>query len=156
MSKHVNFLNNKEKRELLNKIYYHWEVDLSKFFKDLIVNLSDKNRIYLIKRDVMKLDLNFKLKGSLGLYFGTIESDGIRLSTQGAQYLKKTPYKLDLGKNLAKKYFNKEKINVSHLKYKQNPYLILTCDDLILSCDKVKKGEIINYLNKTMYGTTLF
>ncbi len=156
MTKHVKFLNNKEKKELLNEIYHHWEVDLRDFFEDLIVNISSNNKIYLIKRDIMRLDLNFELTGSIGLYFGKKENDGIRVSIQGSQLIKDTDYKLKLDKKLAKRYYNNEKINVSDLNYKQNPYLLVTYEDLILGCDKVKNGKIINYVNKNISGTTLF
>lgn len=140
----LKILNSKEKKEIIKLLEknYGFKEELNYVF------LKNKdNKIYLISKDIQKIDL-LKLKiNSLGLYFGEIKGNEIRLSIEGSQiigrYAKKNVLKLD-----------KDKI-VEWLKgfdidfeTKERCFVIIKNDGDFYGCGKIKENKILNYVPK--------
>ncbi len=83
----LKFLNKKEIKSILNKIkdrYGIKNLDL-----DYVFLKSKKGKVFIISKDVIRIDIT-KLKiDTIGMYFCKVEDDGIRLSIEGSQLIGK-------------------------------------------------------------------
>ena len=140
-------LNKKEKEKLLRGISAQYN---TKPLSDLLSYgfLKDKdNKIYLLSKDV-PLEI-LKLSPRVGLYFCKLEKDGIRLSIEGSQLLKKFLTKsskmLTLNQKQLELWFKGEDINIEKNLY---GWFILLYNKDVIGCGKVKNGILLNYLPK--------
>lgn len=80
-------LNSKEKKEVFEKLKQQYGVDIDKNNLDYTFIINKDNRIYIISNDIQKvLSENIRID-NIGLYFGEIYKDKIRLSIEGAQLI---------------------------------------------------------------------
>ena len=140
-------LNKKEKERLLKEITTQYK---TKPLTDLLNYgfLKDKeNKIYLISRDVNQEFL--KISQRVGLYFCKLEKDGIRLSIEGSQLIKKFLTRssriLELTKKQIELWFKGENIEVSKDLY---GWFILVYNKDVIGCGKAKNGILLNFLPK--------
>ena len=83
----LKILNTKERKQVLKLIGQQWG-DISKdVFSDLAFLLSPKNKIYVVNKDFALIDEKKLRVNSLGLYFGEIMKEEIRLSIEGSQLI---------------------------------------------------------------------
>jgi len=84
---------------------------------------------------------------SLGLYFGKIEKDGLRLSIEGSQLIgnksKKNVIKLD--DNQVKEWMAGEVLEIKDYK----GFVIIKHKNDFLGCGKAKEDRILNFVPKT-------
>ena len=81
----LQFLNTKEIKEIKKKILEQWGCD---FKTEFAFVLSSKNKVYLISRDIEKIDFEKLPVSNAGVYFGEIETNGeLRLSIEGSQMI---------------------------------------------------------------------
>lgn len=122
---------------------------------------SDKDRIYLVNKDMAKIDLTKLRVDKVGLYFGEIKDQKIRLSKEGAQLLyieakkngKDIKNIVELNKEELKKYFNGEDIGKDL--GKENRFVLLEYEKDIFGCAKYKEGKIINFHPKIHRGEVI-
>jgi NOL1/NOP2/fmu family ribosome biogenesis protein len=83
--KRVNFLNAKEAREIAKQINEQWDAGF--VFEDFVVR-STKDKIYIINRDLEKIDFrNYNIE-QFGLYIAHInDRNEVRLSIEGSQLI---------------------------------------------------------------------
>ena len=77
----LKFLNSKETKEVLKLIEQQWGAKLKlncNFLK------NNKSRIFIVNKDVNKIELEKLRINSIGMYFCDLEN-GIRLSIEGSQ-----------------------------------------------------------------------
>lgn len=82
----LKILNSKEVKRISNLIKERWQTGLS---KDKAYLFSEKERLYMINKDFSLIDEQINLD-SIGLYFGTVTNNQIRLSIEGSQLVGKT------------------------------------------------------------------
>lgn len=137
-------MNKKQAKEVLGLIKKQWGCD-SKL--DYVFLLSEKNRIYLISRDISKIDLAKLRINNVGLYFGEITYEGLRLGIEGAQLIgrsaKKNIVELD----------EKEKIgwlkgNDLTKELDISGFVIIKHKKDFLGTGKYRDGKILNYVPK--------
>ena len=140
-------LNKKEKEKLLKEIATQYK---TKDLKELLSYgfLKDKeNKVYLLSKDINVQFL--KETPRVGLYFCKFEKDGIRLSIEGSQLLKrfltKSSKMLTLNQKQLELWFKGEDINIEKNLY---GWFILLYNKDIIGCGKVKNGILLNYLPK--------
>ncbi len=136
--KRVNFLNAKEAREIAKTINDQWDADFS--FEDFVVR-STKDKIYIVTRDLEKIDFQQYNIEQFGLYVAHINDRGeIRLSIEGSQIIGPKAKKnvVEIG-NLAKLWMGGQDIP---FKTDCNGVVIVKHNDDYLGCGKVVTKEV--------------
>lgn len=78
------FLRSKDRKKLLLSLQEQFGVDS---LPEGVYLQNNKDKVYLITRDLERIPFEELLIDSLGLYFGTWQGEGFRLSIEGSQLL---------------------------------------------------------------------
>ncbi len=80
-----------------------------------------------------------------GVYFGTLERDGLRLSVEGCYLVGKSARKgvVKVGREQAERWMRGENIEGEG-----DGYVILRWGSYFLGCGKAREGKVLNYLPK--------
>jgi NOL1/NOP2/fmu family ribosome biogenesis protein len=123
--------------------------------------MNKDNRIYLLSKAAASIDLDILRIDSMGIYFGELYKESIRLSIEGAQIIgpKSSKNCLIIDKEKMLEWVKGADITVDS---ENNEELIAAKDFLIvkyidpatntediLGCGKYKEGKIINYVSKS-------
>jgi len=147
----LTILNNKEWkpfREMLVKQFGHYPSEDYAYLK------TAKDKIYVINKDISKVNINNLIIDKLGLYLGEINNTEFRLSKEGAQLLgldaQKTGVLLknvvELDREEMERYFLGADL-VKNLG-PDNKMILLQYERDIFGCAKYKQGKILNFLPK--------
>ncbi|MFC1727986.1 hypothetical protein ACFLZ7_00810 [Nanoarchaeota archaeon] len=130
--------------------------EISKLLKDQfdcsfdfpVVMKSSKDKIYLINRDVSKIDLTKLNIDVMGMYFGELRNDELRLSVEGSQLIGPFAKKnvLEITDKLARLWLKGYDIPV---KTDMKGFLIIKNNKDYLGCGKFKENRIMNFVPKT-------
>lgn len=157
---HLTILNTKEIRQLKDMLLQQFG-----YFpkEDYAFLRNDKNKVFLINKDVAKIDWKKLIVDKVGLYFGEISESGaeFRLSKEGAQLLgvwaKQGEAALknvvDFSSEEVKKYFQGEDLEKEC--GKENRLVLLQYQSDILGCAKYKEKKILNFLPKIHRGEVI-
>jgi len=140
----LRILNNKEIKQVLNKIQEQFGIKEIKL--DLGMLKNKEGKIFLITKDINKVNLDKLRINELGLYIAK-EDKGIRLSIEGA-YL--------FGKHAAKNIHEIDKANAYFwmtgedisCKKEFKGFVIIRYKDNYLGCGKWKENKILNFIPK--------
>ncbi len=139
----VNILNTRDLKQLKKTLHeqFGFEGELNYAFI-----LAENNKLYLISKELARVDYQKLRVDKWGLYFGEQRSDGIRLSPEGAQLLGKkiTKNVVDLTKEEVQTYFLGEDLD-KECAVEGNPYVILKYKSDVVGCAKYKEKRILNY-----------
>ncbi len=122
---------------------------------------NDKNRVFLVNKDMARINLNNLRIDRFGLYFAEYKNNQARLSKEGAQLLVKEARQnhedlnnlVDLDQKETKDYFQGHDLEKD---LGDEPKLIiLQHKDNILGCAKYKEGKILNFLSKIHRGEVI-
>ena len=104
-------LNSREKKEILKLINVQFGCS---FDMDYEVFMNEKNKLFIMTKDISKIDLNELRINSLGMYFGEVNRGELRLSIEGSQMLGKSAKKnvLVLDEDDADKWMKGEDFDV--------------------------------------------
>ena len=80
----LKILNNKEIKEIYGMIENQWG---AKIKLDCGFLKNNKNRIFIVSKDIAKIDTSKLRLNSVGMYFCEIDDKGIRLSIEGSQII---------------------------------------------------------------------
>lgn len=140
----LKILNKKEIKGILEKIKKQWSAELE---LDYAFLLSPKNKLYIVNRDVSKVEFNELRINNIGLYFGELRNNELRLSIEGAQIVGNKAIKnaVELSKVEVKQWFRGEDIETEQ---SVEGFVILKHKDDILGCGRYVKGRILNYVPK--------
>ena len=141
----LKILNTKETKEIKSKILGQWGLD---FKTDFAFLLSSKNRLYLVSKDISKIDYEKLRLQVVGVYFGEIMDNGeLRLSIEGSQMIGKDAKKnvVEMGKEDVKKWLYGQNIKVST---ECSGFVIVKNNNDFMGTGKVKEGEILNFIPK--------
>jgi NOL1/NOP2/fmu family ribosome biogenesis protein len=148
--KNINFLrilNKKEAERIIERIKKHFGIkELKEVVESYGFLINRNGKVFLVSKDIDKVDLS-KLKiNSIGLYFCNI-SNGIRLSIEGTQLIGNKAKKgvVDLNKDEMKEWMLGKDIKTSR-GYKES--VILKYNDDFLGCGQVKNEKILNFVPK--------
>jgi len=142
----LEFLNTKKVREIRKKILGQWGCD---FRTEMAFILTNKNRIFLVSRDIEKIDFEKLPISSAGVYFGEILDNGeLRLSIEGSQMIGKCAGKnvLDVSKEKARSWLKGTDIEIET---KEKGFVILKNNGDFLGTGKAKEGKVLNFVPKT-------
>ena len=141
----LKILNSKEIKEIYGMIEEQWGAKVKLDYGFL---KNNKNRIFIISKDISKIDLSKLRLNSVGMYFCEL-NNGIRFSIEGSQIIgnKATKNIIELNDEEAKKWFKGEDLE------KECPdckgFVILKNKKDFLGTGKYSNGKILNYVGKT-------
>lgn len=142
----LKILNNKEIKEIYELIESQWG---AKIRLDYGFLRNNKNRVFLISRDISKIDTSKLRLNSAGMYFCEIDAKGIRLSIEGSQIvgLAATRNIVELNQEEARQWFKGD--DLSKECKDCDGFIILRYKGDFLGNGRYVKGKILNYLGKT-------
>ncbi|MFQ5474514.1 MAG: hypothetical protein ACE5DM_01630 [Candidatus Nanoarchaeia archaeon] len=143
----LRILNSREKKGVLEKIKEQWGC---KFETCLVMMLSSKDKIYLITRDMERLDLS-KLKiDSMGTYFGMITNQGIRLSIEGSQMIGPIAKKnlMNVDHEAMRRWLKGHDLKLEEEHPGLNGFIILKYNKDFLGTGKIRDKEVLCYVPK--------
>ncbi len=142
----LKILNNKEIKKIYELIEKQWNIKIKLNYGFL---RNNKNRIFLISKDISKIDLSKLRLNSVGMYFCEIDDKGIRLSIEGSQIVGPKAEKniIELNEDEVKKWFKGEDLEKECKDCKG--FVILKNKNDFLGTGKYTNGRILNYVGKT-------
>ena len=137
-------LNNKEIKEIHSKLEDQFEVKNLKL--DYLFYKNKDNKIFLITKNLLNIDLTWFRVNSFGLYFGKIENSGFRLSISGTQLIGNKA-----GKNIFETDKKEEWLNGQDLECDKNSkgWVLIKSDNDFLGCGYCKNGRVMNFIPKS-------
>ncbi len=140
---HLKILSKKEYKKILVELEGHFgEFKLPEY---AFIKNNDY-KVYLLSRKFSELDQSKVRINNLGLYFGTLEVDGFRLSIEGAQLVDPKRNFIEVDKQQAFSWMRGNDIPVGDVDAKG--YVILKFGKDILGCGKLKDGKVLNMIPK--------
>lgn len=142
----LKILNNREIKEIYKLIEKQWgaKVKLDYGFLE-----NNKSRVFIISKDISKIDISKLRINSIGMYFCEIDSKGIRLSIEGTQIVGPRASKniVELNEEETKKWFRGEDLEKECKDC--SGFVILKHNNDFLGTGKYVNGKVLNYVGKT-------
>ncbi len=141
----LKFLNSKETKEILKLIEEQWGAKLK---LDYTFARNSKNRIFIVNKDINKIDFSKLRVNSIGMYFCDLEN-GIRLSIEGSQIIgpKAAKNVVEINEEQAKQWLKGEDLEIED-KNDYSGFAIIKNKNDFLGTGKYKEGKVLNYVNK--------
>jgi len=129
--------------------------------KDYAYLMNDRERVFLINKDLIRIDLDKLVVDRIGLYFAEYKNNLVRLSKEGAQLLVQEAVEnkvklscfLELNESETRFYF--KGVDIKKDLGEESKTIILTYKGNVLGYAKYKDGKILNYLPKTHRGEVI-
>jgi len=157
-------LNTREKKEIYELIKNQFFSSDEKFnmfityFDRFVLLRSPKDRIYIINKEAFEIELSNLRIDNLGMYFGTIEKDGIRLSIEGSQIIGQFSDKniLSVNETFIKKwlsgyefsYNDLDNMNIDFNKFR-GKYILIKYKKDFVGCGKINQDRLMNFIPKS-------
>ncbi|MFH1054214.1 MAG: hypothetical protein V1740_07380 [Candidatus Woesearchaeota archaeon] len=140
----LKILNKKETKPILNNLKIHFGFDAK---LDFVFLKSNKNRIYLVNRDISRIDLSRIRINTIGIYIGELVGSDLRLSIEGSQIIGPGS-----NKNIITTKFDEQlewlKGNDLIKSDRDDGYKIIKHEDDFIGCGMQKQGKILNFIPK--------
>ncbi len=109
--------------------------------------VQGKEKIYVITRDVEKIDMKKIRINSLGLYIAELKNGQLRLSIEGAQIIGPTATKnvCELNREQLKQWFQGQDLTVEGT---YEGFVILKYENDYVGSGKYREGTILNFVPK--------
>lgn len=122
---------------------------------------NEKNRLFIVNKDIAKIELKNLNLDRVGLYFAEVKDSQVRLSKEGAQLLGQEAQKknvklknvVNLTSEEVKKYFKGEDLEKDL--GEENRLVLLQFHKDIFCCAKYKDKTILNFLPKIRRGEVI-
>ncbi len=107
---------------------------------------SNKDKVYVINKDVDRVDIKDFRVDSIGMYFGAYMKDGFRLSIEGSQLVGRLAKKnvLELMDEEKHEWMKGNDIGIE----KEDGFYIVKWKDDFLGCGKLKNNKLLNSVPK--------
>ena len=142
----LKILNNKEIKEIFELIEIQWGAKLRLGYGFL---RNNKKKVFIISKDISRIDISKLRVNSIGIYFCEIDDRGIRLSIEGAQLIgpKATKNLVELNDKETRRWLKGEDLE-KECKDCEG-FVILKNEIDFLGTGKYSNGKILNYVSKT-------
>lgn len=142
----LNILNKKQTKEILGLIKAQFEAD---FKEDYAFFQNEKGKIYIMDKDISKINTDKLRINSLGLYFAELKNTEIRLSIEGSQLIGPIASKniLKLTDNQSKEWMKGEDLEVKENK-DFSGFLLIKHNGDFLGTGKYREGKVFNFVGK--------
>jgi len=141
----LKILNSREVKEILKLIENQWNAKLKLNYAFL---KNNKNRVFIVNKDISKIDFSKLRINSLGMYFCEINNPNIRLSIEGSQIIGPTATKniVEINEEQTKQWFKGEDLEING---NYNGFVIIKHNNDFLGTGKYKEGKVLNYISKS-------
>ena len=142
----LKILNSKEIKEIYKLIEKQWGAKIKLDYGFL---KNNKNRIFIISKDISRIDISKLRLNSVGMYFCEIDDKGMRLSIEGSQIVGAKAAKniVELDEEETRKWFKGEDLEKECRDC--SGFIILKRKNDFLGNGKYANGRILNYVAKT-------
>lgn len=142
----LKILNSREIKEIYKLVEKQWGAKIKLDYGFL---KNNKNRIFIINRDISKIDISKLRLNSVGMYFCEDDRAGIRLSIEGSQIIgpKATKNVVKLDEDETRRWFKGEDLEKECRNC--SGFVILKSKNDFLGSGKYSNGRILNYVGKT-------
>lgn len=142
----MKIINSSEKKNIIEKLDSQFGIKNLPYL--LLKFGKDKIRVYsgnLSKTDLNILDKNIRIE-SIGLYFARIQEDGIRLTIDGTQLVKKQITKniLEINNKESIEWLKGQDLDIKE----ERSFKIIKNDNEFLGCGKSTGEKITNFIPK--------
>lgn len=139
------FLSKREYFKILEKIKQQYGI--KELSLDYVFLINKEKKLYLVSKDICKIDISKLRVNSIGLYFCKLEKDGPRLTIEGSQLVGKLVTKniIELNQNQLIKWLRGENISVTG---NVEGFVIIKNKNDFYGTGKLKENTLINYLPK--------
>ena len=140
----LSILNKKEIKKILEIIREQWGIDAE---LDYAFLKNNKDKIYIANKEVFNLDFKKLRINSIGMYFGQLKDNTLRLSIEGSQLIGKDAKKnvVELDKGEVRKWLKGIDLDKEA---DAKGFVIMKHGSDILGCGKVQEKKILNYVPK--------
>lgn len=137
-------LNSKERKKITALVESQWGAD---FKTDLVFLRNQKDKIFLTNRDFESLPLDELRLEKMGLYFGMIEKDQLRLSIDASQIIGPLATKniVEISEPQAKSWLHGSDLNIT---FDCSHFIILKHNNDFLGTGKPKGDTVLNFIPK--------
>ena len=141
-------LNSKEVKAVAELVQQQWGCDLADVSSNCGFLEGSDGDIFMISRDIEKLDLENLRVDSLGLYFGQLRNDELRLSIEGSQMVGKfaTTNVVEINSEELRQWLTGNDLEKDYERC--TGYVIIKHNSDFLGCGKCKEGKILNFVPK--------
>jgi NOL1/NOP2/fmu family ribosome biogenesis protein len=141
----LKILNSKEKKRIQQELEKQFDSEFN--ITDYSVFMNPKNKIFILNKDVSKLNFDELRINSLGLYLGVLYENSIRLSIEGSQLIGKKAKKnvLELSDEKANLWMSGEDFEVDS---NIEGFVILKNKKDFLGSGKISNKKLYNYVPK--------
>ena len=142
----LKFLNSKETKEILKLIEGQWGAELK---LDFTFAKNSKNRVFIVNKDINKIDFSKLRINSVGMYFCDLENE-IRLSIEGSQIIGPKAVKnvVEINEEQTKQWLKGEDLEIED-KGNYHGFVIIKHENDFLGSGKFKDNRILNYVSKS-------
>ena len=145
MNETIHFLKSKQVKEVLAALQEQFGYSEK---NDLVWAENNKDRLFVVNRDIDRLPLDELRINSVGVYIAERTKEGLlRLSIEGSEMVSKSASKnvIDIDEKRRDEWLKGEDIDFEG---KERGYVILRCNGDVLGCGKVKNNSILNFVSK--------
>ena len=135
-------LNSKGKKEIHLRLKDQFGISID---LDYLFYKNREDKIFLMSKDIQKLDLSKFRINSFGLYFGKIENSGIRLSIPGTQLIGKSADKNIIEIDKKEEWLNGDNLDCG--KELKGWFIVKNREDF-MGCGYCKEGKLMNFIPK--------
>ena len=142
----LKILNNRDIKEIYHMIEEQWGAKIKLDYGFL---KNNKDRVFVISKDISKIETSKLRINSAGMYFCEVYSNGIRLSIEGSQIVgaKATKNVVELSEEETKRWFKGDDLEKECRDC--SGFVILRHGKDFLGNGKYANGKILNYVSKT-------
>lgn len=136
-------MRNKEIKQILRDIEIQFDCGIKGEY--LFLKNPNKPRVYITSPQFKEINTKIRIN-NIGLYFGTIEKEGFRLSIEGTELLD-NPKKnvLELTKEEFQAYMAGENLRIN---LEEKAYKIIKYDGRYIGSGKLSNNTLFNYVPK--------
>ncbi len=139
----MKILNTRDVKEIIKLIESQWGAKL----KLDLAFLQKKEKIYVITRDLGNIDYSLLRINNVGLYFGQVRNNEIRLSIEGSQIVGPLANKnvLKVSDQEFESWISGEDLEVNS---KNHAFVLLKHNNDFVGCGKHIGNKVLNYVPK--------
>ncbi|PLW79900.1 hypothetical protein C0585_05330 [Candidatus Woesearchaeota archaeon] len=145
MKQGYSWLNTKEVKRIRNIFLdnYNYEFDFSSY----ALCINEKNKIYMINRDVDRIDLDKVRINTIGLYLGELKDNEIRISIEFSQMIGPNAKSsiIELNDENAAKWLRGYDLD---LERSHKGFVLIKNKNNFLGCSKHKNNQLMNFVPK--------
>ena len=141
----LKLMNKKQTKEILALIKKHFDADTN--FENYAFFMSEKDKVYIINRDIDMIDFQSLRIDNIGMYLAHVKDNKIRLSIEGSQLIgqsaKKNVY--ELNESESKQWIMGEDIETEN---DSEEFVLIKHNNDFFGTGKIKNKKILNFVTK--------